>query len=292
MFSKLITTHLVDIAGESRFASINAIRRLFNFFRLFMILIKKMPEMSEIMDAKIKDFIEHPENRVKDKDKTPNLGDIQVFVTVSQKYKYDDIKHFYVEEQLDRQVFWMIQEIPELDFENKNIKNRGKVSEEKRNQVCFECGRKGFGVTLFYYFLNKTIEKVTGSGPKNMSDLEKALDSNHGCLERHLENELQVHLKQKMLKMESFNEYYAHIGIEIAEGPKVIQEMLIKAVKNSRRKGYHGDDDAGVSGGTKLPPLNEQSEARVGRMLSKFATVDSERTEKKAKKKSEDAAQR
>lgn len=54
--------------------------------------------------------------------------------------------------------------------------------------------------------------------------------------------------------------------------------MLIKAVKNSRRKGYHGDDNAGVSGGAKLPPLNEQSEVRVVNMLSKFTTVTSERT--------------
>ena len=49
-----------------------------------------------------------PQNRLKFPDKTPNLGDILVFSTLSSKYSYKDIMEAYIEEQLDRQVFWMI----------------------------------------------------------------------------------------------------------------------------------------------------------------------------------------
>jgi hypothetical protein len=42
---------------------------------------------------------------------------------------------------------------------------------------------------MFYYQLNKLLEKVTGTAPKNMDQLSKALDDNFGCLDMQLENE-------------------------------------------------------------------------------------------------------
>ena len=49
-FPRLIMTHIVDLTKENRTISIIAIRRLFNFMRLFYILIKKLPKVAEIMD--------------------------------------------------------------------------------------------------------------------------------------------------------------------------------------------------------------------------------------------------
>jgi hypothetical protein len=61
----------------------------------------------------IKTFIESPEKR--HKDHTPSLGDLLVYVLLSDKYKIADILQLYTEEQLDRQVFWILLKIPELD---------------------------------------------------------------------------------------------------------------------------------------------------------------------------------
>jgi hypothetical protein len=33
--------------------------------------------------------------------------------------------------------------VPELDFQNKKLKNKGKVDEKQRVKVCYECGRVG-----------------------------------------------------------------------------------------------------------------------------------------------------
>jgi len=33
---------------------------------------------------------------------------------------------------MDRQILWMLKKLPELDFQNKKLKNKGKVSESKR----------------------------------------------------------------------------------------------------------------------------------------------------------------
>jgi hypothetical protein len=41
---KLLTTHLVDMVSENTHVSLLAIRRLFNFIRLFRLLIELQPE--------------------------------------------------------------------------------------------------------------------------------------------------------------------------------------------------------------------------------------------------------
>lgn len=83
IFPRLITTHIVDLCKENRFASIQAIRRLFNFMRLFNMCIVKYPDVAKIMDEKLKVFIEDPNKRLKDPASCPNLGDIQVFSIMS-----------------------------------------------------------------------------------------------------------------------------------------------------------------------------------------------------------------
>lgn len=70
--------------------------------------IVKYPDVAKIMDEKLKVFIEDPNKRLKDPASCPNLGDIQVFSIMSQTYNFEDIKIPYVDEQLDRQVFWML----------------------------------------------------------------------------------------------------------------------------------------------------------------------------------------
>jgi hypothetical protein len=52
----------------------------------------------------------------------------------------------------------MLKEIPELDFENKKLQNKGKVDEKERIKVCFECGKTGFMLNMFFKHLNDSIE--------------------------------------------------------------------------------------------------------------------------------------
>ena len=81
--------------------------------------------------------------------------------------------------------------------------------------------------------------------------------------------------------MKSFVEYYKNLKIEIEDGEQGINDKLIQAVKNSRRKGYHTDDlDMGST--IKLPPLPIQSEDRTLKMLESFLDVKTEVEEKKA----------
>lgn len=97
---KLIITHLVDMVDEKKHISIQAIRRLINYIRLFKLLIELSPEVQKTIDERLKVFKEEPEKRIKDH--CSSLGDILAFLTVSQKYKLTDLLDAYLGEQLDR----------------------------------------------------------------------------------------------------------------------------------------------------------------------------------------------
>lgn len=124
--------------------------------------------------------------------------------------------------------------------------------------VCFETGKVGAQLTTFFFHLNEIIKAKTSNVQEGRWDkLAQALDENHGCIDMHLENQLQQNFK-KALKMKSFETYYKTLNIEIEGQEKGISEKLIQAVKNSRSKGYHDDDLDGLSK-LKLGPIPDQS---------------------------------
>ena len=59
------------------------------------------------------------------KDFTPSLGDILSISIVSDEFSLTDFIEEYLDEQLDRQAFWIVLQIPELDHTDE--KNNGKM---------------------------------------------------------------------------------------------------------------------------------------------------------------------
>jgi len=69
-----------------------------------------------------------------------------------------------------------------------------------------------------------------------------------------MENEFQQNLF-KTLKIETFQDYYALLGYG-NKTDKDVYESIIRAVKNSRKKGYHADEEDLIKK-NQLPPLQE-----------------------------------
>ena len=86
---KLIITHLVSLAEEKQHCSIIAIRRLINFIRVFNLLLDMCPSLMVQVNLQIETFLKDVKQR--HKDFTPSLGDLLVYVIVSDKYKMSDI---------------------------------------------------------------------------------------------------------------------------------------------------------------------------------------------------------
>jgi hypothetical protein len=74
---KLIVTHLIQLVDDKKHHSIIAIRRLFNFIRVFSMLLELHPDLKAKIDGQLSEFIAKPVSRLKDK--TPSLSDILVY---------------------------------------------------------------------------------------------------------------------------------------------------------------------------------------------------------------------
>jgi hypothetical protein len=199
---KLLTTHLVEMVGDNTHISLVAIRRLVNFIRLFKLLIELKPEVDDMVNKKLQTFKDEPEKRVKDH--CSALGDILSYATISSKFKLQEILDGYLEEQLDRQAFWIIRQIPELDHTDDKFKGKEVILEESRNEVCFKTGMVGFHITLIFHTICSLVENTFENNHKKMCE---DLDDNFGCLSTDLENQLQAQFKA-IKRVDNFNKYY------------------------------------------------------------------------------------
>ena len=90
--------------------------------------------------------------------------------TISKKFKFGDVLSAYLEEQLDRQAFWILREIPELDHEDPKYAGKEVIVEEARSEVCFKTGISGFHLTIFFSFLNNFIIDQEGRTQKQLCE--------------------------------------------------------------------------------------------------------------------------
>jgi len=97
---------MVDITGESVYNSNKSIKMMVYIHRLINLLYTEYPDERTKVESIVEAFIKDKSCRVKDK--TPNLGELLIYLTLSDKFKWADIKDAFLEEQLDRQMFWIL----------------------------------------------------------------------------------------------------------------------------------------------------------------------------------------
>lgn len=197
--------------------------------RLFTLLLDKYPQLRDVMDEKIKVFIEKPECRIKEV--TTNIGDLLVFLTVSKKYKWDDLKEAYLNEQLDRQVFWVLQEVPQLD------KIDGAGLEDAKIEASFKSTIIGYRITMLMKQLNTEIFEHYG---KDFEKLHELLDSRYCRLTDDDETRFKG-IIEDVFEVKGFLRYYNIVGTEVPD-KNTLLARLKQAIKNSAEKKYHGDE--------------------------------------------------
>ena len=171
---------------------------------------------------------------------------------------------------MDRQAFWILKEIPELDHENPKYKDKEVVIEEARSEVCFKTGISGFHITLFFYQLNREIME---KGGKDMPMLLKYLDSHYGCIDFRDEDKFQQKCFE-IQQVKSFIKYFKMLGIPMPD-EETLRERLKQAISNSRKKKYHGD----CSETNAIPKKEEQSLQYLKGKVDPFEFYD-EKTKK------------
>jgi len=228
---KFFLSLITDITSANIINSSRSLKILIHIFRIVIFLVQKYPEVLKDFEGAVSKFIEEPISR--HKDNTNSLGDLLIYVTVSQKHNIDELLPSYMEEQMDRQIFWILQAIPELE----NLIESSTL-DDVRAKVCFKCSIVGAQILLFFYYFNK---KIIYKPIKNSEEISKYLDSNYCNI---TDEEIDVHQKeiQKILKIDNFTDFYKFLDLKPASDME-INEKLKKAFKNSLEKKYHGFDE-------------------------------------------------
>ena len=229
---KLLVTLVVEMMQESTHTSIQALRVFVYFYRLFGLLLERYPEVRKELDQRIALFKEDESNRVKDK--CSSLGDLLTYSLISEKHSLTSILQEYLGESLDRQVMWMLKDVPELgEVEGeKGEEKKETFVDEKRDEVAFKTNIVSNRVLLFFFhFFNKI--------SKEGSKVFPLLDSHFGQLHEQAEEELQKYC-EKIRDVKSFTHFFIELGLPQLS-KKELTHKLRTAVLNSLKKKYHGD---------------------------------------------------
>ena len=237
---KFLNSISLDLMKENVHNSSRALEILIYVYRVMLLLIEAFPEIKKESNKILDQFIKKPEQRIKDK--TPSLGDLLVLMTISDK-KIEDLLPFYIEEQMDRQIFWILQEIPAFE----DLVNKSELDND-RAKICFKCGIIGYQLLLFYYYF---IKKIVHEDCSSLEKFAEKLDKNFGCL---TETEIDKHRKEinKILKIDNFDDFYKFMKMKPPTKDK-LNKKLKQSFENSLKKKYHGTDEVRF-----VPPPEEQ----------------------------------
>lgn len=240
VFPKMMVTLVVSMMEHKEYISLKALRMFFHFYRLFVLLLDKNPELYTEIDNSLESFKNDEKSR--EKTGTPNLGDMLSKLTVSKKYKWSDIIGPYLEEQMDRQVLWMLKLIPELE----TMKDDTKLDNDRIN-ASFKSTLVGYHLTLFYSIF---IDKIVHREGRSREQLLKSADDMYGRLTQTEEELIQRYCKE-INKVNDYYGYFKMLGIPFPS-KKELFEAIKKSIVNSARKKYHGPAE-------ELDPLPENN---------------------------------
>jgi Ran GTPase-activating protein (RanGAP) involved in mRNA processing and transport len=227
---KAMFSVVMNMVDEKEVPSISTIRQIVYFHSLMLLFTKEYPEIITEIDKNVEDFLNNKENRTKDK--LANLGLILVYTLFSEKYSFKDVVNGYFDEQLDRQVFWILLKIPELDDD----KNYGTLQlDDSRVEITFQSQVVSYHMVVFYHDYEKILKKYFSSWNGMLEQVEQ----NSCKLETKIEDELLYAFKNVQTTVKSYSNYFEHIGLP-QKNMVEINAMLKTAVGNSKKKRYHG----------------------------------------------------
>ncbi|KAL6055035.1 Merozoite surface protein 1 [Balamuthia mandrillaris] len=233
---KLMMTMVVLIADKGTHASIRALQGYAAFHRLLMAFLKLYPSLQEAVEERIRSFCASEEAR--HKDQCPSLGNWLPLLTVSEKYKWEDVADCYLRENFDRNALWICKDEPRLA----NIALPGAEPdtaemEQLRISQGWVSTKVSKRLLMFQvYFL------VNVARPKGMSlaQVARYYDRYLGAPSYAQQLALQSYIK-RILEVDSWDEFWTTMHMEVPSAPQLAQ-MLRDGVCNSLRRGYHAAD--------------------------------------------------
>lgn len=250
---KALFSSILNIVDQKKRPNIKIIRQIVHYHGLMLLLAREYPEITEFMEESIRTFLTDKSSR--DKKGTPNLGQMLICCLFSKEYNFNDIIEAYFEEQLDRQVFWILNKIPELEDDSNTM-----VIDANRVEVTFASQIISYRLTMFYHDYNQIIR----SQFKDWTSMLEYLEQNGCKLATDVEDKILETFKDCIATVKNYDQYFERIGLPKRNKDELVG-MLKQAVKNSKEKKYHGEVDEVIG----LPDEVEQ----INNYLSKTKNI-------------------
>lgn len=256
IFTNIMNCFIVKMMKGEMHISIKALEGLCQIYRLFSHIKIKYPEISEIADKNIYNFIHKVQYR--HKTFTPNLGLILMTTLLSNKYKWSHLKKTYLDESADRQILWILKELPIEGVEPiilmktiKELNDKKLLSIEKLNiineylyiidlpnkdqtnltllDLIFEITKVGKKLLLFN---NYFIENIS-----NIQNIIETLDNCYGYPNEDILNNFKINMNKiyQLKNEDEFNKY-----MNLYKTPlKLRSERIISHIISSNKKNYN-----------------------------------------------------
>ena len=247
---RVVASLLIKTADLKTHPSCNMLQSLVFMHGLALALMREYPNVRTKIESRLEQFINDPEQRVKDN--TPNILHVLIYLFFTDKYTFAQVIGPYSLEQIDRQIFWLLKKIPEL--QNTEIKEL----DSSKVEVLFKSQAVSYSLVVMACQYLKHIK----SRWNNWTVFLDYLETHSSKLPEDLENSIQKKLYFAVEHLQSFDEYY-----DLTDQPRKSLTDLVATLKtaiaSSKSKKYHGDDsrDAVPSGPDQIKalPFKQQS---------------------------------
>jgi len=242
-FAKLMNTTIVnmnkciedlEVAELQLFDSIKAINGYMSFHHMLLAFALKYPCLVSLANERIAQFIKDPAQR--DKENTPDVGELIVYLSISNRTWSEFIPAF-LEEVFDRNVRWILAKYPGLrHVERDNVRSCIRMTQ------AFNATKTGKRLAAFQSFFLQEIAcpKELERNPDKLRILFEEYNMRLGKPPAGIAERLQVH-SRKVLSMENWFDYFELVGFA-APSAVDLSNWLRYSITRSSCKRYHSND--------------------------------------------------
>lgn len=237
IFSKLMSQMSNEIIMGSEYLQEKAINGYSQLHFTLLMLCKDYPEIIDLAETKINNFINYDRHR--NKNYIPSLGELISYLSITNKYSWDDICNSLLSEKFCRDSYWIILTYPELAY----VKYEKKEYYEDRIKKSFIATINDSKLIIINKMLYDNISKpyIKDSIDKGIKKYNKY----YGFIPNTIKNDFHNKIKE-INKIQSWKDFYQILNIDFPNRYKLSQ-ILRNSIILSEKKKYHNLDNMNIS---------------------------------------------